>query len=141
MSLLTAIEISASGMTAQRQRFEVSVNNMANANVARPAGTEPFHRKMVVFSAAPVQTTFGAEFEDAIQGVEVSQVVTDSRPPRMQSEPGHPYADQNGMVAYPDINPMEELMDVLSATRSYEANLQVVTVAKDMAQKTLEILR
>jgi flagellar basal-body rod protein FlgC len=140
MSLLTAIEVSASGMTAQRRRFEVHANNMASANVAQPAGAEPFHRKTVVFSAAPVQTTFGAKFEDAVQGVEV-QVVTDSRPPRMQHEPNHPYANKNGDVAYPDINPIEEMLEVVSAKQSYEANLQAVTVAKEMAQKTLDILR
>jgi flagellar basal-body rod protein FlgC len=141
MSLLTAIEVSASGMSAQRRRLEVHASNLANANTVQPAGKEPFRPKNVVFTATPVQTTFGAAFDDAIQGVEISQVVMDNGNPRMQYEPGHPYANKEGYVAYPNIEPVYEVAEVLSAARSYEANLQAVSVAKDMAQKTLEILR
>ncbi len=141
MSLMDAIAVSASGLTAQRRRLEVHISNLANANVTTPAGTEPFRRKDVVFSAAPLQTSFGAEFDNAVQGVEISRVVTDYSDPIPKYEPEHPNADKNGMVLYPNVDPSREMVNIISATRSYEANLQAVTAAKEMAQKTLEILR
>ena len=76
-----------------------------------------------------------------MQGVEISQVVTDRSDPVKRYEPGHPHADKDGYVLYPNVNAMEEMVNVLSATRSYEANLQAVNAAKEMQQKTLEILR
>ena len=141
MSLMTAIEVGASGLTAQRRRLEVLVSNLVNANTTHPAGTEPFRRKDVVFTAQNPQTSFGSALDDAVQGVQISNVVEDHSPPRKQFEPNHPNADKDGYVLYPNINPMEEMVNVLSATRSYEANLQAVNSAKDMQQKTLEILR
>ena len=141
MSLLTAIAVSASGLTAQRRRLEVLVSNLANANTTRPAGVEPFRRKDVVFSSVTPSKSFGEEFDSAVQGVEISGIVTDSREPRKVHEPGHENADSQGDVYYPNIKPMEELVNILSATRSYEANLQAVNSAKEMAMKTLEILR
>jgi flagellar basal-body rod protein FlgC len=141
MTLMTAIDISASGLRAQRLRFEVAVSNLVNANTAQPAGMEPFRRKNVVFSAAPPQTSFGSEFETAVQGVEISKVVIDNSDPDPHYEPGNPLANKDGYVMYPHINTSEEMADALSATRSYEANLQAVTAAKEMAQRTLEILK
>jgi flagellar basal-body rod protein FlgC len=141
MSLMTAIEVGASGLTAQRRRLEVLVGNLVNANTTQPAGTEPYRRKDVLFAATAPETTFGAALDDAVQGVEISQVVTDRSAPVKRYEPGHPHADKDGYVLYPNINAMEEMVNVLSATRSYEANLQAVNMAKEMQQKTLEILR
>jgi flagellar basal-body rod protein FlgC len=141
MSLMTAIAVSATGLTAQRRRLEVLVSNLVNANTTQPADMEPYRRKDVIFSATPPQTSFGAEFDDAIQGVEISSVVTDPSAPRKHYEPGHPHADKDGYVSLPNVNPMEEMVNVLSATRSYEANLQAVNAAKEMTQRTLEILR
>jgi len=141
MSLMTAIEVGASGLTAQRRRFEVLMGNLVNANTTQPAGTEPYRRKDVLFTATPPEATFGAAFDDAVQGVEISSVVTDPSEPRKAYEPGHKHADKDGYVLYPRVEAMDEMMDILSATRSYEANLQSVTAAKEMAQKTLEILK
>ena len=141
MSLMTAIAVGATGLTAQRKRLEVLVSNLVNANTTQPAGTEPYRRKDVIFTATAPQPSFGSEFDDAVQGVEISNVVTDRSDPIKKYEPGHPHADKDGYVSYPNVNPMEEVVNVLSATRSYEANLQVVTAAKEMAQRTLEILR
>jgi len=144
MSLMTAIEVSASGLSAQRRRLEVLVSNLVNADTTAPAGTEPYRRKDVIFSAAAPQSTFGGELTNAlegVQGVEVSEIVTDQSDPIRRYEPGHPHADKDGYVAYPNINPMEEMVNMLSASRSYEANLQAVNTAKDMAQKTLDIIR
>ena len=141
MGLMTAIEVGASGLTAQRRRMEVLMGNLVNANTTKPAGTEPFRRKDVLFAPANVQTSFGAALDEAAQGVEISRIVTDSREPLKKPEPGHEHADKDGYVLYPNIDPMEEMVNVLSATRSYEANLQAVNMAKEMQQKTLEILR
>ena len=144
MGLMTAIEVSSSGLSAQRRRLEVLVSNLANANTTGPGGKEPFRRKDVVFSAASPSIAFGSSMDEAlysVQGVEISGVVTDKSDPIRRYEPGHPHADKDGYVLYPNINPMEEMVNVLSATRSYEANLQAVSTAKDMIQKTLDILR
>ena len=141
MSLLTAIAVSATGLSAQRQRLEVLVSNLANANTTRPDGVEPYRRKDVVFSSVSPNKPFGAEFEDAVKGVEISGIVTDRSELRREYEPGHVHADAEGYVYYPNVNPMEELVNVMLATRSYEANLQAVSTAKEMAMKTLELLR
>ncbi len=141
MSLMTAIEVGASGLTAQRRRLEVLVSNLVNANTTQPAGAEPYRRKDVLFTAADPEMSFGTAFDDAVQGVEISSVVTDRSDPIKRYEPNHPHADKDGYVSYPNVNAMEEMVNVLSATRSYEANLQAVNMAKEMEQKTLEILR
>lgn len=144
MSLMTAIEVSASGLTAQRRRLEVLISNLVNANTTRPAGTEPYRRKDVVFTAAEPQQSFENAFGEAmgaVQGVEVAQVVADQGDPVKRYEPGHPHADKDGYVLYPNINTMEEMVNILSATRSYEANVQATTAAKEMAVKTLDIAR
>jgi len=141
MSLMTAIEVGASGLTAQRKRMEVLISNLVNANTTQPAGTEPFRRKDVVFSTTNPEQSFGAIFDNAVQGVEISQVVTDKSDPIKRYEPSHPHADKEGYVAYPNINAMEQMVNVMSVTRSYEANLQAVNMAKDMQMKTLEILK
>jgi flagellar basal-body rod protein FlgC len=138
---MTAIEVGASGLSAQRKRLEVHVSNLVNANVTRPAGTEPYRRKLVLFTTANPEASFGSALDDAVQGVEIAKVVIDQSEPRKQFEPNNPYADKDGNVYYPNVDPMAEMVDVLSATRSYEANLQAVNMAKDMQQKTLEILR
>jgi len=141
MSLMTAIEVGASGLTAQRRRLEVHLSNLVNVNTSQPAGTEPYRRKDVVFSAASPQASFGTALDAAVQGVEISEVVTDYSEPRKVHDPSHKHADKDGNVSYPDINPMKEMANVLSAARSYEANLQAVNMAKEMLQRTLEILR
>jgi flagellar basal-body rod protein FlgC len=138
---MTAIEVGASGLTAQRRRLEVLVSNLVNANTTQPAGMEPYRRKDVLFTASNPEMSFGAVLEDAVQGVEISKVVTDASDPQKRFEPNHPHADKEGYVYYPNVNAMEEMVNVLSATRSYEANLQAVNMAKEMQQKTLEILR
>jgi flagellar basal-body rod protein FlgC len=141
MSLMTAIEVGASGLTAQRRRLEVLVSNLVNANTTQPADTEPYRRKDVLFAAANPEKPFSVAFDDAVQGVEISRIVTDQSDPHMKYEPNHPHANKDGYVAYPNVNAMEEMVNILSATRSYEANLQAVNSAKEMAEKTLEMLR
>jgi flagellar basal-body rod protein FlgC len=141
MSLMAAIEVGASGLAAQRKRLEVHVSNLANVNSTQPAGMEPFRAKSVVFTATNPSASFGAAFDDAVQGVEISGIVADPSDPEKKYEPNHPHADEKGYVLYPNVNPVKEMGNVLIATRSYEANLQGVNMAKEMLQKTLEILR
>ncbi len=144
MGLMTAIEVASSGLTAQRRRLEVLVSNLVNASTTQPAGKEPFRRKDVIFSSVTPEQNFGGALDDAmsaVRGVEISGLATDSSEPIKRYEPGHPHADKNGYVLYPNVNAMEEMVNVLSATRSYEANLQAVNTAKDMLQKTLEIIK
>jgi flagellar basal-body rod protein FlgC len=141
MSLMTAIEVGASGLTAQRKRLEVHVGNLVNANTIQRAGIEPYRKKEVVFTSTSPEQSFGALFDDAVQGVAISDIVTDMSAPQKSYEPNNPHADKDGNVFYPNISAMGEMMDVMSATRSYEANLQAVNMAKDMQQKTLEILK
>jgi len=144
MSLMTAIEVGASGLAAQRRRLEVLISNLVNANTTRPAGAEPYRRKDVVFTATEPGQSFEAAFDAAmggVRGVEITRVVADRTDPVRRYEPGHPHADKDGYVLYPNINSMEEMVNILSATRSYEANLQATNAAKEMAVKTLEIIR
>jgi len=141
MSLMTAIEVGASGLTAQRRRLEVLVSNLVNANTTRPAGMDPYRRKDVLFTSANPEMSFDTMLGDAVQGVEVSNVVTDNSDPVKSFEPNHKHADKDGYVYYPNVDAMTEMVNVMSATRSYEANLQAVNMAKEMQQKTLEILR
>jgi len=144
MSLMTAIEVSASGLTAQRRRLELLMSNLVNANTTQPAGQEPYRRRDVLLSASAPNQSFGAAFDEAmgaVRGVEITQIVTDPSDPVKRYEPGHPHADKDGYVLYPNVNPMQEMVNVMSTTRSYEANLQAVNAAKQMADRTLEIIR
>ena len=140
MSLITALKISASGLTAQRQRAEISSINLANSETTRTIEGGAYRRKDVVFQT----TTFGETFEAAnggAEGVEVSEIVKDMRPFDRRFEPSHPDADQSGYVDYPNVNSMEEMANLVSAARSYEANLAAMNIVKTMISKTLEIGR
>jgi flagellar basal-body rod protein FlgC len=144
MGIMTAIEVASSGLTAQRRRLDLLVSNLVNANTTQPAGKEPYRRRDVLLTATPPQRNFASAFDsavDAVRGVEVTQVAIDRSEPIRRYEPGHPHADKDGYVTYPNINAMQEMVNVMTATRSYEANLAVVTAAKDMAAKTLEIIK
>ena len=126
MSLLSALDINSSGMAAQRERVEVSSLNLANSQTTRtPEGT-PFRRKDVVF-------------ESVLNGVRVADVVEDQSPLDRRYEPGHPDADKEGYVNYPNVNVMEEMANLVEASRSYEANISAVSIVKTMITKTLEI--
>jgi flagellar basal-body rod protein FlgC len=140
MSLITALRINTSGLTAQRQRVEVSSSNLANSETTRTAEGGAYRRKDVVFQSTP----FGQAFEAAqggASGVEVTDVVDDMRPFDRRFDPGHPDADQEGYVNYPNVNSMEEMANLVSAARSYEANLAAIAIVKSMISKTLEIGR
>ncbi|TYP00215.1 flagellar basal-body rod protein FlgC [Geothermobacter ehrlichii] len=143
MNVFDTMKIGASALKAQRIRLNVISANLANVETTRTPEGGPYRKRNVVFRSTPLD--FGRRLDrvtrQAVQGVEVPAIVVNSRPPRMVYEPGHPDADENGYVAKPDINPVEEMTDMLSATKAYEANANVIKAAKRMALKALEIGR
>lgn len=118
-------------------------SNLANANSTRTPEGGPYKRKDAVFSATPIQNRFNRELDGAsgkeVRQVEVTRIIEDQNPPRLQFDPGHPDANPQGYVAMPNVNVVEEMADMIGATRAYEANVTAVQAAKSMAMKTLEI--
>ena len=145
MSLFSALSVSASGMSAQRARTELLVENLANADTTRTPEGGPYRRKDVVFASDPALGQFSSLFESEMNasgsGVRVAQVVTDQRDPEMRYMPGHPDADKDGYVAYPRMNPAEDMVDLMGASRGYQANVAAITAVKDMIQHSLDLLR
>lgn len=145
MSLLSALSVSASGMSAQRERTELLVENLANSDTTRTPEGGPYRRKDAVFTSDPSAAQFSSLFEDEMNsgavGVRVSQVITDNREPEKRYMPGHPDADKNGYVAYPRMNPAEDMVDLLGASRSYQANVAAISAVKDMLQKSIDLFR
>jgi flagellar basal-body rod protein FlgC len=145
MSMFSALEISGSAMGAERQRAEVVATNMANAETTRTTAGGPYHRKEVVFSGAsnsPFQLLLaGFRRLTGRPAVHISRVVNDPSPPVMRYEPGHPDADKSGYVAYPAINPIEEMVDLMGAARAYQLNAAAVSASKQMIQGAMDILK
>ncbi len=143
MSLFDALSISASGMAAQRLRSQLLVENIANAETTRTAGGGPYRRKDAVFTATSVGNSFGTVLDSALQptGVRVADIVVDARDPELRYLPGHPDADPSGYVAFPRVNAAEEMVDLMSAGRSYEANVAAISALKDMILRSLDILK
>jgi len=141
MDLLTSLKISASGLQAQKKRMEAINSNIANAQVTRTA----YRPKEVVFGSEPARDSFAeileGEMDEKAQTVHVTEVESSNRPPVLKYEPNHPDADEKGYVAYPDINVMVEMANMISASRSYEANITALNTTKQMAMKDLEIGR
>lgn len=145
MDFFSSMDISASALTAERTRMNLISGNLANANTTRTADGGPYKRKDAVFSTQRPSPSFGSTLSRigaaAPSGVEVAQVVEDTSPPRLQYDPSHPDADAKGYVAMPNVNVMEEMADMIVATRAYEANITAAQAAKSMALKTLELGR
>jgi flagellar basal-body rod protein FlgC len=145
MSLLSALSVSASGMSAQRERTELLVENLANSDTTRTPEGGPYRRKDAVFTSDPAAAQFSSMFENAVGnapvGVRVAQVITDQRDPEMRYLPGHPDANQDGYVAYPRMNPAEDMVDLMGASRSYQANVAAISAVKDMIAKSLELFK
>ncbi|ABE59329.1 MULTISPECIES: flagellar basal body rod protein FlgC [Chromohalobacter] len=132
MSMFSIFDISSSAMSAQSQRMNATASNMANADsVAGPDG-EPYRAKHVMFQA---QSQGGSE----LGGVRATEVVEDDAPPRMEYRPGHPLADEDGYVAMPNVDPVDEMVDMIAASRSYQANVEVMNTSKSLMQQTLSI--
>jgi len=145
MSLFHLLSVSASGLAAQRARAEVIVENLANAETTRTPEGGPYRRRDVLFEpqvqASPFSAVFQTEMEAGATGVAVAGIVEDTRPPDLRYQPGHPHADANGYVAYPRINPAEEMVDLIGAARGYQANVAAMTAVKDMLSKSIELLK
>lgn len=147
MDLFKIFSVSGSGMAAQRSRMTVVAGNLANAETTRTPDGGPYRRRDIIFQSAPTDSEFAAqlgelgESSNAAQGVEVVGVKQSSRPPRKIFDPNHPDANPDGYVSLPDINPMEEMVDMLSAVRSYEANLTTYNTTKSLIRKILDIGR
>jgi len=131
MSFFNIMGVSATGMSAQRIRISTISANLANAQTTKTAEGGPYKRKDVVF-----QTLMEGENRG---GVKVDRVVTDEKPPLLKYEPEHPDANEEGYVAYPNVNPIEEMVNMLDASRNYEANTTVLNTAKQLALRALEI--
>jgi flagellar basal-body rod protein FlgC len=140
MSLITALDINASGLTAQRYRAEVASANLANSQTTRTPEGGPYRRKDVVFETVPFSKAFDVA-ASGINGVEVAGVMDDPTPFDRRYEPNHPDADAEGYVEYPNVNSMEEMANLVEASRSYEANISAVNIIKAMIARTLEIGR
>ncbi len=143
MDFFTAMDVSSSALKAERVRMNLISGNLANANSTKTPEGGPYRRKDPVFSALPLSGRFAERLgRFGLQGpqrVGVVQVVEDPNPPRVQYDPTHPDADGDGYVALPNVNVVEEMADMISATRAYEANITAVQAAKNMAMKTLEL--
>lgn len=142
MDFFTSLDISSSAMSAERTRMNLISSNLANANSTRSADGGPYKRKDAVFTATPLAGTFSNALNQANRGlsrVDVTGVVEDSSSPRIQYDPTHPDADGKGYVSLPNVNVIEEMADMISATRTYEANVTAAQAAKSMAMKTLEL--
>jgi flagellar basal-body rod protein FlgC len=145
MDFSTGMRISASGLSAQRQRMNTVSSNIANINTTRTPEGGPYRRKDVVFEAMPDAKDFGeiltSQPDSAAQRVQVTDVTVDRKAPLMKYEPDNPDANPDGYVAYPNINLMEEMANMIQASRSYEANVSAMQATKDMAMSALEIGR
>ncbi len=143
MSLFTSLSVSASGMGAQRARAELLVENLANAETTRTPEGGPYRRKDVVFTSESQTSPFSSVFQAQIDanGVAASDVIEDTREPDRRYLPGHPDADKNGYVAFPKINPAEDMVDLMGASRGYQANVAAMTAVKDMIHRSLDLMR
>jgi flagellar basal-body rod protein FlgC len=136
--IVDTFNIAASGLSAERLRLQTIASNLANAKTTRTASGGPYKRQVAVFANEPLNA-FGDELEKAIGRVNVVGVRSDPSPPMMVYDPSHPDANAQGYVSYPDINMMQEMVDMMSANRAYEANASVVDSTSSMAARALEI--
>ena len=147
MGLFDMLNISGSALAAERQRAEVTSANLANAETTHTDSGGPYVRKEVVFDSAkgsPFRTVFngvGSFAQPPAGSVHITQVVNDTTPPVMRYEPGNPDADKSGYVAYPAINPVSEMVDLMGSVRAYQLNASAVNAAKQMIQESIDILK
>ena len=143
MSLFASLSVSASGMSAQRTRAEIITENLANAETTRTPDGGPYRRKDVVFESGGGTSSFSSILGDAMTpgGVSVSAINVDQGDPEQRYQPGHPDAGPDGYVAYPRINPAQEMVDLMSASRSYQANIASMSAVKDMISHSIDLLR
>ncbi|MGE3540093.1 MAG: flagellar basal body rod protein FlgC [Candidatus Tectimicrobiota bacterium] len=145
MQKVSGLDASFSGLHAQRTRMNVIASNLANAQSTRTPEGGPYTRKEVILGAqrqrSPFETALQDHLQDGVSEVHVLDIANDGHGPRLEYDPGHPDANAQGYVAYPNISVMHEMVDLLAATRAYEANVTAINAAKDMSLKALQIGR
>ncbi len=142
MDFFSAMEISASGLTAERERVNVASSNVANAHTTRSANGGPYKRRDVVLSSQPQSPLLPgglAGKREQIFSVAVDKITEDTRPPRLEYDPGHPDANAQGYVAYPNVNVVEEMVDMITASRAYQAGMTALDAAVSLSEKSLSI--
>ena len=147
MGIFNTLNISASALSAERQRSEVAATNLANVDTThRPDGAGPFRRKQIVLSSVGgfqfrglLPASAGSRSEPG--GVRLTRVVEDTTPPVRRFEPGNPDADKEGYVAYPSINPVQEMVDLMGSVRAYQLNASAITASKQLIQQSIELLK
>jgi len=145
MSIFNSINVSATGLTAERLRMDTIAKNIANANTTRTANGSPYRRQVVIFKTKENNNTFSRFLKNAtgnqsgMAGVEVVGIKNDNTPLKKVYDPGHPDADQDGYVMMPNVDVVTEMANMISASRGYEANVTALNTAKSMALKALEI--
>ncbi|MEJ5299811.1 MAG: flagellar basal body rod protein FlgC [Thermodesulforhabdaceae bacterium] len=142
MSFDKILKISSSGLSANRAWMTTVAANLANVNTTRTDDGQPYRRRTVIFETAPVEESFSAVLkrqEDALEKVRVADIVPDGRDFKEVYDPSHPDADARGMVKYPNINPVEEMANLMEASRAYEANLTVLDTTKQIILRALEL--
>ncbi|HEY0268660.1 MAG TPA: flagellar basal body rod protein FlgC [Methyloradius sp.] len=132
MSLFNVFNIAGSAMSAQSQRLNTTASNLANADSTTSANGLPYKSKQVIFSAVPMK-------DQASSGVKVNKVIEDNSPPRVLYDPKNPKADEKGYVTMPNVNVTEEMVNMISASRAYQNNVETMNAAKSMLLKTLTI--
>ena len=138
-TLVGAIRASATALDAERTRIEVAVSNMANAESTRSTDGQPYRRRDVMLASQPAQTFEAALGQAGAVGVRVAGIVQDQTPFRRRYEPSHPDADADGYVSLPNVDSEQEMVDMLSATRAYQANIAAIGMIKEMVAKSLEL--
>jgi flagellar basal-body rod protein FlgC len=147
MSLFSALTVSATGMAAQRTRAALLVQNIANSETTRTQNGGPYQRQDAIFSTQEVGSAFGSELNaqmgggQPMTGVAVTGISVDQSAPEKRYLPGHPDADADGYVSMPKLNPAEDMVDLVGANRSYQANVSAMSAVKDMIQKSIDLLR
>lgn len=142
MGLFDAMNVAASGLTAERVRMDTTAENLANAQTTKTAEGGAYKRKSVVLEEAGSSASFSGQLSNAMGGgVRVAQIAEDETPSRLVYDPTHPDADQRGYVSMPNVDSVTEMVDLITASRGYEANVTVMQTAKQMFSKTLDILR
>jgi flagellar basal-body rod protein FlgC len=143
MDFFTAMQVSASGLNAERERLNVASSNLANVQTTRTAAGGPYQRRDVVLEAQPAYENIAGAVAGGsasqVQGVRVASIVADTSAPRLEYDPGHPDANPQGYVAYPNVNVVEEMVDMITASRAYEAGVTALSTAVDMAERALSI--
>lgn len=140
MDILDTLNISGSGLAAQRVRLQTTATNLANARTTRTEDGGPYRRRAPVFEARALDP-FGDELDRAMATVEVERIQVADRGGRLVYDPSHPDADERGYVLLPDINVLHEMVDLMTTTRSYEANANVIDITRDLANRALAIGR